>query len=236
MSSTGRGEDRQALDDYPTPRWCVHRFLEAYQLPSGLWLEPCAGTGSIIRAVSEVRSDVTWHANELNTAYGPVLSSLSAVIPGGVTHEDALLIEPDYGFTVALTNPPFTPSLEILTNLLKFPLLTVFLQRLNWAAGPRRDLFRAVRPSVYVLPDRPSFIDTYETETPHILKPGTDSIEYAWFVFDGRGEFRVLGDTPDTVRRAEIEEGRANGTRPRRLAKPKKVKQGGFEFAKAAGE
>lgn len=220
MSSTGRAEDRQALDDYPTPRWCVHRLLERYSFPAGVWFEPCAGAGSIIRAVNDIRGDVRWRANELNTAYEPVLRAIPNmhIVWTHDARRGAVLDDTE----VAITNPPFGPSLEIVEALLIYGALVVILQRLNWAAGPRRSLFRMKRPSAYVLPDRPSYIDTYEAETPHILKPGTDSIEYAWFIFDGRGEFHVLGDTPAEVRAAEIEEGRRLGTRPKRLAKPKR--------------
>jgi hypothetical protein len=130
------------------------------------------------------------------------------------------------GPLVNLTNPPFGPSLEILMALLRDEWsLTIFLQRLNWAAGPRRDLFRAAKPSVYVLPDRPSFIDMYDEKKPDVLKAQTDSIEYAWFVFDGLARFELLGDTPDVVRRAEIEEGRANGTRPKKASKQKHLEE-----------
>lgn len=222
MSSTGRVADRIALDDYPTPRWCVHRLLEAYRLPDGRWLEPCAGAGSIIRAVNEVRSDIWWFANEINPAYEQALRAHERM---GVTWAlDARRLTVLEDVVVKITNPPFGVALEILEAMLRQHGLTVFLQRLNWAAGPRRTLFRTLKPSVYVLPDRPSFIDSYEEHAPEVLKPGTDSIEYAWFVFDGRGDFRVLGDTPDYVRSAEILEGRANGTRPKRLAKPKRAK------------
>lgn len=223
MSSTGRKADRQALDDYPTPRWCVHRLFEAYDLPAGRYLEPCAGGGSIIRAVSDIRSDITWDANELNPVYLDALSALPNVRV--VTNDDARQVRVFTDIAVAMTNPPFTPSLQILESILLGRALVIFLQRLNWAAGPRRDLFRKLKPSAYVLPDRPSFIDTYEAETPNKLTPGTDSIEYAWFVFDGRGEFHVLADTSENVRGLEILEGRRNGTRPRRLAKPKKKRE-----------
>jgi hypothetical protein len=223
MSSTGRAADRIALDDYPTPRWCVHRLLEAYELPGGLWLEPCAGAGAIIRAVAEVRGDVRWHANEINPVYR---QPLEALLGGQPAIGDALKAWVPPITKVIITNPPFGPSLELLLHFLQYRhAVTVFLQRLNWAAGPRRHVFRTIEPSVYVLPDRPSFVDTYEKHAPQALKAQTDSIEYAWFVFDGRGGFRVLGDTPDTLRRAEIEEGRANGMRPRRLAKPKHTKE-----------
>lgn len=221
MSSTGRAEDRQALDDYPTPRWCVHRLLERYELVGGLWLEPCAGAGSIIRAVNEVRSDVVWQANEINPRYEKALGLIDSVhyLHTGRAEDMAILPQT----AVIITNPPFGPSLEILEPMLRTGARVVFLQRLNWAAGPRRQRFRVLFPSVYVLPDRPSFIDTLDEDG--TLKAQTDSIEYAWFVFDGRGQFRVLGDTPAEVRAAETEEGRLLGTRPKRLAKPKRARE-----------
>jgi len=224
VSATNRSAERLALDDYPTPRWCVHRLLEVYELRGGLWLEPCAGAGSILRAVAEVRSDVLWQANDLNPDHYRTLGRRDDVrlVMGDDARE--IVVHPEV--VVAITNPPFGPSLDILRHLLDAGVrLPIFLQRLNWAAGPRRELFRALKPSSLVLPDRPSFMDLYEVEKPDVLKAQTDSIEYAWFVFDGRGEFRVLGDTPSEVRAAEIEEGRASGLRPRRAAKPKRVKE-----------
>ena len=223
MSSTGRASERIELDQYWTQRWCVHRLLEAYILPPGLWLEPCAGTGAIIRAVSEVRSDVTWHANEIDPSYLPGLQALPAVAT--LSDRDARELTLGARPVVSISNPPFTPSLEILAQMLPLAETVIFLQRLNWAAGPRRELFRSIKPSVYVLPDRPSFVDMYDEETPSVLKAQTDSIEYAWFVFDGRGAFGILADTPAEVRRAEIEEGRANGTRPKKMSKPKRQQE-----------
>jgi hypothetical protein len=220
MSSTGRASERIALDGYPTPRWCVHRLLEAYELPCGPWLEPCAGAGSIIQAVNEVREDVGWFANEIDPQYEGALRGLHV----DVTIGDAQTLVAPGAARVTITNPPFGPSLDILRNLLQYDALVIFLQRLNWSCGPRRELFRAEKPSVFPLPDRPSFMDFYEEETPEKLEAQTDSIEYAWFVFDGRAQFRVLGDTHEDVRRAEILEGRASGIRPKKL-KPKKKKK-----------
>lgn len=182
----------QGLDDFPSPRWTVHRLLEAIILPGDVWVEPCAGAGSIIRAVNEVRQDVRWIANEINSSYLPALQSIANMQV--VASEDARTLDIGNGPTVIITNPPFVHALEILQQCLKVKSATsIFLERLNWCAGPRRELFRALSPSTYVLPDRPSFTDNGKT----------DSIEYAWFVFDGRGQFRVLNDTPKEVRTAE---------------------------------
>jgi hypothetical protein len=218
MSAAGRGSARIVEDQYFSPRWTVHRLLEAYELPAGIWLEPCAGAGSIIRAVSEVRTDVTWSANEPDERYSPSLHALSSVY--SVTSTDARSLFVPRSVKVIKTNPPFGLSLEILETMLRASwALPVFLQRINWAVGPRADLLREIKPSVYVLPDRPSFCDMYDEEAPEELRAQTDATEYAWFCFDGRGEFRILGDTPMHIRRTEIEEGRADGTRPKKASK-----------------
>src|SRR6185312_5530279 len=65
VSAAGRGAARIEPDGDGTPAWCVHRLLEHCDLPAGRWLEPCAGEGAVIRAVSEVRRDVTWSAIDL---------------------------------------------------------------------------------------------------------------------------------------------------------------------------
>ena len=52
MSSTHRGAERRPADFYATPHWTVRRLLEALPLPGGVWFEPCAGEGDIIKAVN----------------------------------------------------------------------------------------------------------------------------------------------------------------------------------------
>ncbi len=209
MSSTNpKTRGGAGLDDFPTPRWCVHRLLELYELPPGQWLEPCAGAGSIIRACSEYLDDGQWFANELNPRYLPALRNHDRILLASDYDARDLPIPPTV--SAIITNPPFALSLPILKAMLERApqAVTIFLQRLNWAAGPRRELFRKLTPSIFVLPDRPSFVDTINKKTGK-LKASTDSIEYAWFVFDQRGLVRVLEDTPAKVRRAEIDERRA---------------------------
>jgi hypothetical protein len=87
--------------------------------------------------------------------------------------------------SVCISNYPFSVSKEILEHLLRGEYeYLITLQRVNWCAGPRAALFRELRPSLYVLPDRPSF-----TGGP------TDSIEYGWWVFDGKGKLSILNNT-----------------------------------------
>lgn len=205
MSATNRGAEKSANDAYYTPPSCTLRFLERYLLPGGLWLEPCAGEGAIIQAVNSMRTDVTWVANELDPKDEATLLAIPNVI--GVRIGDAreliLNVEP----VVSITNPPFSVSEEILRHLLAVlpRTLHIFLQRTNWAEGPRAQLFREIKPSVYLLPQRPSFKDvvTIDEKTGKARKSSTDATSYSWFVFDGLGKFDILDDTPDGVRREE---------------------------------
>jgi hypothetical protein len=192
MSSTHRGAERRPADFYETPAWCVHRLLEALPLPKGLWFESCAGDGAIIKAVNEVRDDVTWHAHELREECELELHGIDFVAQ--VEIGDLLARSTFPKASVCITNPPFSIAKEMVEHLLRhgdFKYL-IMLQRLNWCGAERADLFRELKPSVYVLPDRPSFTGG-----------GADSIEYGWWVFDGEGKLRILDDTPDAVRREQ---------------------------------
>ena len=67
-----RGRKKTPRDTYPTPAWCTRLLLRTVPLPPGRWLEPSAGSGGIMRAVSDVRtdpkhgSDVRWTAVEID--------------------------------------------------------------------------------------------------------------------------------------------------------------------------
>jgi hypothetical protein len=178
-----------------TPHWTVRRLLEALPLPGGFWFEPCAGEGDIIKAVNEVRDDVRWCAHELRGECAPTLASIKHVehveIGDLLTRPVATLPKA----SVCISNPPFSIAQPILEHLLHgdFEHL-IFLQRVNWCAGPRAALFRELRPSLYVLPDRPSFTGG-----------STDSTEYGFWHFDGEGKLRILNNTPLRERQGKCE-------------------------------
>ena len=101
-------------------------------------------------------------------------------------------------------NPPYSLAMEFIDRAMKvYPSASVaFLLRLNFAASAGRARFmRESRPSVYVLPNRPSFTASGKT----------DSIEYAWFVWDknqlNQGGFQVLDVTPAAYRSRRIPAG-----------------------------
>lgn len=104
--------------------------------------------------------------------------------PARVTIGDS--IESPARCDVAITNPPFRLALPFLRAWIGVPDRLAVLLRLNCLAGAARaEIMRHAAPDVYVLPNRPSFTGA-----------GTDSIDYAWFVWSRdprrRGSLRVL--------------------------------------------
>lgn len=197
MSSTNRGGQRSEADFYPTPAWCVRRLIEAAALPGGRWLEPAAGRGDIIRAVDAARSDVTWTAVELRPECRPALAAATGSARRVRIGDFTKLAADELGpVDVVITNPPYSIAMEMLEHALTLRATgVVMLLRLNFlASGARASFMRKHVPDVYVLPNRPSFSGR-----------GTDSIEYAWFVWHpGRrrrfGRVQVLPVTPTEER------------------------------------
>jgi len=178
MSSTKRGGQRSEADNYPTPFWCTHRFIERVRLPlNGIWYEPCAGDGSIIQAMNVRKEYRQWWANEIREEERP---KLEVVTPrdGVVTIGDILApstpLPPADEVTVVKTNPPYRIAWELLHKMLReFPLAhIVFLLRVNFYASQGRHAFMSeYAPDIYVLPNRPGFKGWGKTDSP----------EYGWF-------------------------------------------------------
>jgi len=191
MSRTALPRNEQRVDYYPTPAWCVHRLLEACELPGGFWLEPAVGDGAIVRAVDAVRADVEWTTIDVRPEVEPdVVADFWAF--GGATWSRRHM------YDVAITNPPYSQALEFVQEALKRARVVAMLLRLGWLSSASRAPFlREATPDVYVLPDRPSFDGQ-----------GSDSADYAWMVWD-RGHnarrrlayLKVLAVTPVEKRR-----------------------------------
>lgn len=198
MSATNRGGQRSPADFYATPAWCVRRFLERCPLPRGTWLEPSAGEGHLLRAVASVRQDIDWTAVELRGECSPLLLGTGArVLTGNFLSADRdwLDLHGAEEFDVVIGNPPFRHALEFVEQARRFARVTAMLLRLDFLESDERaDFLRAWMPSVYVLPDRPSFTGE-----------GTDSTAYAWFVWDREpARIQILDSTPLIERKAPV--------------------------------
>lgn len=184
MSATGRGSERVARDYYPTPEWCVTRLLEDVKLPGGRWLEPAVGDGAIARAVNAFRSDVQWTTCDIRPECN-----------ADVTADYVALGCPDLDWhgDVVCTNPPFSLAMDFVVESMRRARFVVLLLRLNWLGSEDRAAWlRRHAPSVFVLPNRPSFAED----------GGTDATEYGWYVWGPGfgGTIRVLRTTPKNVR------------------------------------
>ena len=211
---------RRPLDYYPTPAWPVYRLLEElYPAPDGLpgqtvlpyrarWVEPCAGDGALIRAVSDwpkrcshQQFHIDWTANDIDPDRTERLATLpleGVSIGWPPNQEDALEWTPAQRFDVALMNPPFSRGLEFVRWGMTHANTTIALLRLGFLASSKRCSFmRSNTPDVYVLPNRPSFTGDRRT----------DSYEYAWFIWRSsrmarsKGQIRILADTPRKERK-----------------------------------
>ena len=213
MSSTNRGQKGGGdAEFFPTPTFVVHRLLEKVfkchattRLPGGLWLEPSAGDGSIIRAVNEwtkrAGPRVNWTAIEIREECRDDLMRIPNV--GADTHtmsfqewlrkQDALQPHLRRLYDVAILNPPFSQALIFVQGCLNRAEWVVCLQRINWLfdAKDNREFFRDRMPDVYAI-GRVDFDGR-----------GGDSASYAWFVWPpvqdrkrSQGGFEILSDTP----------------------------------------
>ena len=137
----------------------------------GRWLEPGAGTGSIIATAQEYRPDVRWTAVELMADCAPVLGKLPSTRV--VCPQDFLAWAPEAEHTVALGNPPYRLAEEFVRRAAKLvSRAVVLLLSLNFLGSDQRvPFFEELLPSrIYQLPNRPSFD-----------KRGSDSVIYGWY-------------------------------------------------------
>lgn len=205
MSATGRKkhkakdkkEERDPFDYYPTPNWCVQRFLEkaSHRLPIGHWIEPAAGNGAIIRSVSQFGKgfeNVKWTSVEIQDRFKEQLSEVSKTVHIG---NFIKYLNPPPKAEVCITNPPYKLAESMVKHAQTQAKVVVMLLRINFLASEtRRDWMDQDTPDIYVIPNRPSF-----------RGKGSDATEYAWFVWDDKscGRIFILDSTPRGIRTAE---------------------------------
>lgn len=174
---------RSAYDFYPTPATAIQSFLEADKdnwINNELYtvLEPCAGDGNIINELRKKYNNICIVGNEIDSSHDNQLNKSGANL---IFHEDFLQerLLSYVQFDVIMTNPPFSLAQEFITKCLEDykPRRTIMLLRLNFLASQKRkEFWQKYPPSrIYVLSKRPSFTGN-----------GTDSQDYAWFVWDNQ--------------------------------------------------
>ena len=185
MSSKGR-KVVETDEFYPTPRDAIEPIIvtDLLRLPGGTWIEPCAGTGSIIRTVNDLRDDVSWIVCEINPRFDDHLRQLlrptDTFLPyGDFVHRDW----PYHRADVMFFNPPFSLAMQFVQCGFERAHWVVMLQRKGWfGTGPRADFLRKYCPDDYTLSKRPSFRADGQT----------DSTDYCWYVWPpGNRERRV---------------------------------------------
>lgn len=221
MSATGRkradGAEtvREKDDDYATPAFCVRSIWPHVRPIGGTILEPCAGSGAIVRELQRLG----WRdlaAREINHDRYMKLINPS---PGTCIECDWLAHDEKLRPSLILTNVPFKLALEFAKKAVKHQQphqgTTCLLLRLNWLGSGKQDGRSAWlvdhMPAVFVLPKRPSFTGelrwtgercaiVLETQLgrskrcereaghdgEHMLCGGTDATEYAWMVWGPR--------------------------------------------------
>lgn len=178
MSATGRSDVRHPDDFYATPTWCTRLILPHLPL-SGTVLEPCAGTGAIVReliAHGVTRDRITAVERDPERASG--VAAICA---------DYLAWAPAERVDCVVTNPPYKLAMEFVQRSLEHASVSAMLLRQGFLASQRRHAWLSKHvPDVYQLARRPSFTGG-----------GTDAADYVWAVWPTSmvrtsGAFRYL--------------------------------------------
>ena len=158
MSAAGRTTARRAQDYYRTPRWAVHRLLDAIhedgqeQHLGGVEVfDPCAGDGQLRKAFDTWDGplpDVEWIENDIR--------------PDATAEYDFDYLDPSGAlwsrFDMTIMNPPYNQAQAFVEKAIEHSRVVYALLRLSWlASATRREFISAYPPDVFVLPNRPSF-------------------------------------------------------------------------------
>jgi len=217
MSSTNRGATRERDDFYETPAWATKLVLPVLGGVAGrVVLDPFAGRGAILDVCTEEDACETL-AFEKDPDRARMCSARNRTVRCADTFE--AFSPGDFGIggefhavDLIVTNVPFSRALEAVKWCIATGRPTAVLLRLAFLASLERAAFHRKHPAdVFVLARRPSFLTREQKKRLHEealarwresgvthdkrpTPPGTDSCDYAWFVWgrDG-GRWEVLG-------------------------------------------
>jgi hypothetical protein len=157
-------KERIDQDNYPTPLYSIYPLLERIDFSKVTsFLEPCAGDHRILKAIP---TDIFQDFCEIREGIDYLSSEYS-----------------EKEFDLIITNPPFSLSIDFVQKSLYEGKTVCYLQRVNWLGSKmRKDFWNSNPPDkIFVLSKRPQFRKELG------LEGGTDSQEYAWFIWDGMG-------------------------------------------------
>jgi hypothetical protein len=190
-------EQKNPFEFYPTPDGCVRGLLRQTTVPlplGGQWIEPCAGSGAIIRGASDYwrktgAPETRWDAGELNPAQSATLHALRPAYIDELCFGDARTIQLDHfgrkkPWQVGCTNPPFSLAVGVLAALRPVCDYVVLLLRVGFFEAKKRyPWLKNDMPDIGILCPRPSFNEE-----------GNDSACYAWCIWtpERRREGRVF--------------------------------------------
>lgn len=188
MSAEDDKRDIEESEFYPTPRDVVYALFESplVDLPGGLWIEPCAGTGRIISAVNEVRSDVRWNICEIQDVFKPHIEMEMGPMDNLLPFGDFVHRQWDYPKAeVLIMNPPFSLTMQFVLAGLERARYVVCLQRRGWLGSVSRSPWQHRHyPDTHHLSWRPSFRPDGKT----------DLHDYTWYIWPpGSLEGRLYG-------------------------------------------
>ena len=189
MSSTGRSNARTKHKDdyYVTPPWVVREFMRAWRYTNDLGqaqfvLDPCAG-GDNVNPMTYPLVLQEWGINMITADLRP---DSPCEFPG------TNFLTANFGdlkFDAILTNPPYNLAQEFVERsyeVVKPGGWIVMLLRINFLGSQKRGpWFQQYMPhSVYTHSKRPGFYPkNWKELMPELKKKGTDSTEYAHFVW-----------------------------------------------------
>lgn len=214
---------RIAHDNYPTPAWVTHRLLDEVSLPRGVWYEPCAGDGALVRAVQSWESDrgrvpCAWVTGDVRACRVP---------HDGRHFQRSFLDAPREACDVIISNPPFSLADAIARKAAAEAPIVALLLSLSWPkAGKRAAWLREHPPSCFPIPQPVAFVTCYKCSEPACAWEGSelpeaptlpccpqcagrlrrsagDMVGYGWYVWGlpGAPTYRVLRHTSLEERR-----------------------------------
>lgn len=182
MTEVASGYDRQELEKYYTPDWCVRSVIEVMKINAHSWIyDPAAGDGAILRAA--------WAMGLI--AYG------GDIVPDAAGIEAVDFLADKRDRRIVLTNPPYGAGGRLAVQFIKQALAVTEANRGKVAMLLRAD-FDSAPGRVDLFRDHPAFSmrcvllqRVRWTNMPQVSGKGP-STNHTWFVWDWSKPSSVL--------------------------------------------